>query len=54
VAYEGTIAIDGRPTGQLHRRALAQLVAYVPQLPELPPEMTASEYVLLGRTPHIG
>jgi len=54
VAHGGTIAIDGRPTGQLRRRALAQLVAYVPQLPELPPEMTASEYVLLGRTPHIG
>ena len=54
MAHEGTIAIDGRSTGQLRRRALAQLVAYVPQLPELPPEMTASEYVLLGRTPHIG
>jgi len=54
VAHEGTVAIGGRPTGQLRRRALAQLVAYVPQLPELPPEMTVSEYVLLGRTPHIG
>ena len=33
---------------------LARLVAYVPQKPELPPDMTVSDYVLLGRTPHIG
>ena len=35
-------------------QALARLVAYVPQQPELPPEMTVGHYVLLGRTPHIG
>ena len=29
-------------------------VAYVPQQPELPPDMTVGQYVLLGRTPHIG
>jgi iron complex transport system ATP-binding protein len=52
--YEGTITVGGRPTSQLPRRELARLVAYVPQLPELPPEMTALDYVLLGRTPHIG
>jgi iron complex transport system ATP-binding protein len=26
----------------------------VPQLPERPPELTVAEYVLLGRTPHLG
>ena len=31
-----------------------RLVAYVPQLPDLPPGMTVLDYVLLGRTPHIG
>ena len=35
-------------------RVLARLVAYVPQRPEVPPEMTVGDYVLLGRTPHIG
>ncbi len=35
-------------------RQLARLIAYVPQNPQLPPEMTGGEYVLLGRTPHIG
>jgi len=44
----------GQPVSGLRRRRLARLVAYVPQLPGLPPEMTVGDYVLLGRTPHIG
>ena len=54
VGHEGTITIGGQPTAGMGRRALARLVAYVPQLPELPPDMTILDYVLLGRTPHIG
>ncbi len=52
--HEGRIAIGGRPTAGMGRRQLARLVAYVPQSPVLPPEMTVGDYVLLGRTPHIG
>jgi iron complex transport system ATP-binding protein len=52
--HEGRIAIGGRPISGLSRRQLARLVAYVPQSPVLPPEMTVGDYVLLGRTPHIG
>jgi iron complex transport system ATP-binding protein len=36
------------------RRDLARMVAYVPQKPELPAEMTVADYILLGRSPHIG
>jgi iron complex transport system ATP-binding protein len=54
VPYEGAISIAGRPAGQLTRRRRAQLVAYVPQQPELPAGMSVLEYTLLGRTPHIG
>jgi iron complex transport system ATP-binding protein len=54
VGHEGTITIGGQPTAGMGRRTLARLVAYVPQLPELPPDMTALDYALLGRTPHIG
>ena len=54
VGHEGTIAIGGSRRPRLRRRALALMVAYVPQLPELPPDMTTLDYVLLGRTPHIG
>lgn len=52
--YDGVITIGERPTAALGRRQLARLIAYVPQRPVLPPDMTVSEYVLLGRTPHIG
>lgn len=50
----GDIVLAGRPAGRLSRRQLARLVAYVPQRPVLPPDMTVTEYVLLGRTAHIG
>jgi cobalamin transport system ATP-binding protein len=52
--HQGRITIDGQPVTSLRRRALAQLVAYVPQVPVLPAEMTVADYVLLGRTPHVG
>ena len=32
----------------------AQVVAYLPQTPELPAAMTVAEYVLLGRSAHLG
>jgi len=54
VRHEGRIAVLGRPTAALRRRELAQLVAVVPQEPSTPPWMTVSEYVLTGRTPHLG
>jgi iron complex transport system ATP-binding protein len=54
VPYEGSVAVDGREVRTLGRRALARLAALVPQLPEAPPELTVAEYVLLGRTPHLG
>lgn len=51
---EGSITLCGRPADALSRRQLARLIAYVPQRPLFPPDMTVSEYVLLGRTAHIG
>jgi len=54
VSFAGTIRLDGLALGGRARRELARLVALVPQLPETPPAMTVAEYVLLGRTPHIG
>ena len=54
VPYEGSIAVDGTEARVLGRRRLARTVALVPQLPERPPDLTVAEYVLLGRTPHLG
>ena len=54
VHRQGTVEIGGDDGAVLGRRELARRVALVPQLPELPPSMTVAEYVLLGRTPHLG
>jgi iron complex transport system ATP-binding protein len=54
VPYEGSVRIDGAPAAALSRRQRAQLIAYVPQQPELPAGMSVFDYTLLGRTPHIG
>ncbi|MFQ5522967.1 MAG: ABC transporter ATP-binding protein [Acidimicrobiia bacterium] len=48
VDYEGTVRLgDGKRRPGLD-------VAWMPQRPRLPEEMTVSDYVLLGRTPHLG
>jgi iron complex transport system ATP-binding protein len=55
IPYGGTITLDASASdaGSLRPRERARLVAYVPQTPTLPPDMTVAEYVLLGRTPHL-
>ncbi|HZC31638.1 MAG TPA: ABC transporter ATP-binding protein [Gaiellaceae bacterium] len=52
--FGGTARLDGRDIRELSRRELSQSIAFVPQNPVTPPELTVSEYVLLGRTPHLG
>ncbi|MGH3137055.1 MAG: ABC transporter ATP-binding protein [Gaiellaceae bacterium] len=54
VAFAGEIALGGRSVTELSRSELARLVAVVPQEPSTPSWMTVAEYVLLGRTPHLG
>ncbi len=50
----GTVTVEGATPRDHGRRRMAQLVAYLPQDPFFPESMTAGEYVLLGRAPHIG
>jgi len=54
VPFAGEITLGGRPVTELRRAELARLIAVVPQEPSTPPWMTVAEYVLLGRTPHLG
>jgi len=54
VPYTGEIELGDQPAASLSRRARSRRVAVVPQSPVLPDEMTAGDYVLLGRTPHLG
>jgi len=54
VPFSGSILVEGREVASSKRRELAQRVALLPQATRTPPELTVAEYVLLGRTPHIG
>ena len=54
VAHEGHVTLLGRAESELDRRERARLLAVVPQAPETPPWLTVAEYVLMGRTPHLG
>jgi ABC-type cobalamin/Fe3+-siderophores transport system ATPase subunit len=53
VAYDGEILLDGAPAASLSTRDRARALAYAPQTPNLPDRLTVTDYVLLGRTPHL-
>jgi iron complex transport system ATP-binding protein len=54
VPHAGSVRLWGRPFEELGRRERARTVAVVPQLPAIPDGFTVEQYVLLGRTPHLG
>jgi iron complex transport system ATP-binding protein len=54
VPARGEILVDGSPLSLRTRSRRAALVAYVPQVPVMPEDMTGFEYVLLGRAPYVG
>ena len=49
----GVVSLNDVPAAR-GRRERARLLALVPQEPETPPWLTVAEYVLMGRTPHLG
>ena len=53
VSGVGALTLDGRAAESLPRRRRAQTVALVPQTPTIPDGITVTDYVLLGRAPHI-
>ena len=54
VDYGGDVLVDGVSLSLRSRSRRAALLAYVPQNPLLPYDMSALEYVLLGRAPFVG
>ena len=54
VDHDGVISADARRLDRMHERERARTIAYVPQEPLIPDDMTAFDYVLLGRTPYVG
>ncbi|QSI47825.1 ABC transporter ATP-binding protein [Thermobispora bispora] len=53
IGRTGEVRVAGTPVDRLRHRQRARLIAYAPQSPALPPDMTVYEYALLGRTPYI-
>jgi len=53
VAFSGEVRIGGTPVAALSGRELARRVAVVMQDPHMPSGMTVSQYVMLGRSPHL-
>ena len=53
VPYTGSVAINQTEIPAASARWRAQHIAYVPQAPVIPTDMSVYEYVLLGRNPYI-
>jgi iron complex transport system ATP-binding protein len=53
VSYTGSVAINQTEIPAASARWRAQHIAYVPQAPVIPTDMSVYEYVLLGRNPYI-
>ncbi|WP_226553810.1 ABC transporter ATP-binding protein [Celeribacter naphthalenivorans] len=53
-AHDGDILLGGTPMAQLTRRKIAHRIAYVPQSMSAPFPDKVSDYVLAGRTAHLG
>jgi cobalamin transport system ATP-binding protein len=50
----GRTSVAGHDMSAIRGRARSLLIAYVPQRPLFPSGMAVFDYVLLGRTPHLG
>jgi iron complex transport system ATP-binding protein len=53
VERTGRIDIGDRDAERMTHRERARAIGYAPQNPTLPPDLTVTDYVLLGRTPHL-
>lgn len=52
--HDGTVDLAGVSVAAMTSRERARAMAWVPQQPIIPPGMRVIDYVLLGRTPHMG
>ena len=53
VEHTGSVTVAGIDTATMSTRRRSRAIAFVPQVPVLPADMTVYEYVLLGRSPFI-
>ena len=53
-ASRGDVLLHGKPLASYSRREIARQIAVVPQMSSILFSFTALEYVMMGRTPHLG
>jgi len=53
-ATNGQVLLYGKPLGSYSRREIARHIAVVPQMSSILFSFTVLEYVMMGRTPHLG
>lgn len=53
VDHGGSVTVGGSDIASMSTRRRSRALAFVPQVPLLPADMTVYEYVLLGRSPYI-
>ncbi|OCJ00543.1 ferrichrome ABC transporter ATP-binding protein [Rhizobium sp. AC27/96] len=51
---QGQVTIEGVAVASMSRRAIARKLAFLPQQPSAPDEMTIAQLVRQGRFPHVG
>lgn len=54
VPHRGRVLVGGEEMAAMSHRARARAIGYAPQNPAMPEGLSVLDYVLLGRTPHIG
>lgn len=54
VPATGDVLVGSKSVAALGNRERARVLGYAPQTPSLPEGLTVTDYVLLGRTPHLG
>ena len=52
--WKGMVSYRGTDIGGIPRRQFARKVAVIPQFRSVPPPFTVSEFVSMGRYPHVG
>ncbi|APU16296.1 MULTISPECIES: ABC transporter ATP-binding protein [Actinoalloteichus] len=53
VPHQGSVTVDDRPLHTMTTRERARAIGYSPQIPQIPPGISVTDYVLLGRAPYL-
>ncbi|ASO21395.1 iron complex transport system ATP-binding protein [Actinoalloteichus hoggarensis] len=53
VAHQGVVRVEGRALLSMTNRQRARAIGYSPQIPQIPPGISVTDYVLLGRAPYL-